>query len=69
MLFNPTAYTIGNQSVYTLGLNDGQVILFDDATSGLAIQRKGQKGPAFQDDITFSNIDWHGNHVIKAGIK
>ncbi|MFO1473958.1 MAG: TonB-dependent receptor [Lysobacterales bacterium] len=69
VLFNPTAYTIGNQSVYTLGLNDGQVILFDDATSGLAIQRKGQKGPAFQDDITFSNIDWHGNHVIKAGIK
>jgi outer membrane receptor protein involved in Fe transport len=69
VLFNPTAYTIGSQSIYTLGLQDNQVILFDDATSGLAIQRKGQKGPAIQNDITFNGFEWHGDHVIKAGIK
>ncbi len=64
--FNPTAYTIGNQSVYTRGLVQNDVVLFDDATSGLAIQLKGQKGPAFQNDITFTSL---GDHVIKAGIK
>lgn len=69
VLFNPTAYTIGNQSVYTLGLDQNRVILFDDATSGLAIQRKGQKGPAIQNDITFNGFEWNGDHVIKAGVK
>ena len=69
VLFNPTAYTIGNESVYTLGLDDNARIINDDATDGLAIQRKAQKGPSFQDDITFSNLQWHGNHVVKAGIK
>ena len=67
--FNPTAYSLGNQSVYTLGLDQNRVILFDDATSGLAIQLKGQKGPAIQNDITFNSFEWQGDHVIKAGIK
>jgi outer membrane receptor protein involved in Fe transport len=69
VLFNPTAYTIGNQSIYTRGPADNQVILFDDATSGLAIQRKGQKGPSIQNDITFNGFEWHGDHVVKTGIK
>ncbi len=69
VLFNPTAYAIGNQSIYTLGINQDLTVLFDDATSGLAIQRKGQKGPAFQDDLTFNSIQWHGDHVIKVGVK
>jgi len=67
--FNPTAYSLGNQSVYTLGQDQNRVILFDDATSGLAIQLKGQKGPAIQNDITFNSFEWQGDHVIKAGIK
>ena len=70
VLFNPTAYAIGNQSRYTLGsATNAPLVLIDDATSGLAIQRKGQKGPAFQNDITFNALQWHGDHVIKAGIK
>ncbi len=69
VLFNPTAYSIGSQSVYTEGQNQDRVILFDDATSGLAIQLKGQKGPAVQNDITFNTLEWNGDHVIKAGIK
>lgn len=69
VLFNPTAYTIGNQSIYTEGLDQNQAVIIDDATSGLAIQHKGQKGWGIQNDITFSSLQWHGDHVIKAGIK
>lgn len=69
VLFNPTAYVIGNQSIYTALQNENDVLIFADSTSGLAIQRKGQKGPAFQNDITFSGFEWHGDHVVKAGIK
>lgn len=68
-LFNPSPYTIGNQSVYTRGLEQHQVLIFSDSTSSLAIQRKGQKGPALQNDITFNAFQWHGDHVIKAGVK
>lgn len=69
VLFNPTAYAIGNQSIYTAQQNQNDVLIFADATSGLAIQRKGQKGPAIQNDITFSSFEWNGDHVIKAGVK
>lgn len=69
VLFNPTAKTIGRQSVYTAGQNQDRVLIFDDATSGLSIQRKGQKGPAFQDDLTFNSFNWNGDHVIKMGVK
>ncbi len=69
VLYNPTAYTMGNQLIYTVGTADGDQLLRTSATSGLAIQRKGQKGPSFQNDITFSSLEWAGSHVIKAGVK
>lgn len=56
VLFNPTAYTLGSQTVYTRGIAEDDVLLNDGATSGLAIQRKGQKGPSFQNDLTFNNL-------------
>lgn len=34
-----------------------------------SLQRKGQKNTTIRDDLTFSDIDWHGNHVIKVGAK
>ncbi|MEO6228236.1 MAG: TonB-dependent receptor, partial [Thermomonas sp.] len=68
-LFNPAPYNIGNQAVYTRGIDQGQVLIFSESTSSLAIQRKGQKGPAFQNDITFNAFDWNGDHVFKAGVK
>lgn len=68
-LFNPAPYTIGNQAIYTRGLDQNQVLITSDSTSSLAIQRKGQKGPAFQNDITFNAFQWNGDHVVKAGIK
>ncbi|WCE04793.1 TonB-dependent receptor [Pseudoxanthomonas sp. JBR18] len=69
VLFNPTARTIGSQAVYTARQNENDVLIYDNATSGLAIQRKGQKGPSFQDDLTFNSFSWHGDHVIKMGVK
>jgi len=32
-------------------------------------QNKGQKGWAIANNITFTDIDWRGDHTIKAGIK
>ncbi len=28
-----------------------------------------QKGNGIQDDLTFNDLDWHGDHVIKLGVK
>ncbi|MBO9754682.1 TonB-dependent receptor [Xanthomonas phaseoli] len=69
VLFNPNAFTLGNQNIYTRGVAEDDVLIRDNATSGLAIQRKGQKGPSFQNDLAFNSIDWHGSHVIKMGVK
>ncbi|WP_269635714.1 TonB-dependent receptor [Xanthomonas citri] len=69
VLFTPNAFTLGNQNIYTRGVAEDDVLIRDNATSGLAIQRKGQKGPSFQNDLTFNSIDWHGSHVIKMGVK
>ncbi len=68
-LFNPAAFTIGNQSVYTRGLNRDDVLITADSTSALSIQRKGQKGPSFQNDLTFNSFEWMGDHVVKMGVK
>ena len=28
-----------------------------------------QKGNGFQDNLTFNDLDWHGDHVVKMGVK
>ena len=35
----------------------------------LDTQNKGQRGPGLQDDLTFTNLSWHGDHTLKLGIK
>ncbi len=35
----------------------------------LDTQDKGQRGPGLQDDLTFTNLEWHGDHTLKMGIK
>ncbi|MGD8174993.1 TonB-dependent receptor domain-containing protein [Marinimicrobium sp. ARAG 43.8] len=37
--------------------------------AGPNFQNKGQEGWSLQNDITFSDISWFGDHVIKTGIK
>jgi outer membrane receptor protein involved in Fe transport len=66
----PTALNYGNGYVYTWSRpNDDPTIVSTGAANPLATQNKGQKGPAFQDDLTFNDLEWHGDHVIKVGIK
>ena len=67
--YTPTATNLGNGYVYTAFGSNDQQILATGAASPLASQNKGQKGPSLQDDFTFNNIEWHGDHVIKMGAK
>jgi outer membrane receptor protein involved in Fe transport len=66
----PTATNFGNGSVYTFHTpsNDNTIIEVGSAGPG-ATQPKGQKGPGFQDDLTFNDLNWMGDHVIKTGVK
>ena len=65
----PVALNSGNGQVYTYGPNNDATILTAGAANPLATQNKGQKGPGFQDDLTFSNFNWMGDHTIKMGVK
>uniref|UniRef100_UPI002620AD9F TonB-dependent receptor domain-containing protein n=1 Tax=Oleiagrimonas sp. TaxID=2010330 RepID=UPI002620AD9F len=66
---NPTSLGSGNGQAYTWDPNNNQTILLTGAANALATQRKGQRGPAIQDDLTFNDFEWHGDHVIKMGVK
>lgn len=67
--FKPSAINIGNGSTYTVFDNQNQSILTTGAADPRGTQDKGQKGPAIQDDLTFNDLEWHGDHVIKMGAK
>ncbi|MCI4567167.1 TonB-dependent receptor [Lysobacter sp. CFH 32150] len=64
--WNPRPVTIGPgyNIVNTLNDNNGRLIL--NVGGGRDFQDKGQKGYAFQDDLTFTG--WEG-HTIKGGVK
>ncbi len=67
----PTSIGTGNGSIYTFhanASNDSNIIDVGPA-SPLATQYKGQKGPGLQDDLTFNNFNWHGDHTVKLGFK
>lgn len=66
----PTALNYGNGYVYTWSRpNEDPTIVTVGAASPLATQNKGQRGPAIQDDLTFNDLEWHGDHVVKMGFK
>ena len=64
--FGPRPATIAPGYVLTTS-NWWETILH--AGGGPNFQIKGQKGASFQDDLTFTNLDWHGSHTIKMGLK
>jgi len=66
--YSPTPATFGAGATYTQDINQNQTIL-QTGNSPLAQQNKGQKGPSLQDDLTFNDFEWHGDHVIKLGVK
>jgi outer membrane receptor protein involved in Fe transport len=67
--FRPTPLSFGNGAIYTLDMESSdQQIIDTGPASPLAAQDKGQKGFTLKDDLTLSDFQWHGDHVVKAGI-
>jgi outer membrane receptor protein involved in Fe transport len=72
---SPTANAFGNGAVYTwqaAGFMNGndQTIVVTGPASPLSEQNKGQKGPAIEEQLTFSHLQWWtGDHTVKTGIK
>ncbi len=69
--YAPTALNLGNGAIYTYqpASNQTATLINTGAASPLATQNKGQKGPAIEDNLTFNDLQWHGDHVIKMGVK
>ncbi|MEO6925333.1 MAG: hypothetical protein ABI129_01590, partial [Rhodanobacter sp.] len=67
--YAPTPAVLGAGNIYTLTGAQLYNTLVQTGNSPLAQQNKGQKGPALQDDLTFNDFEWHGDHVIKMGVK
>ena len=67
---NPTPITLGNGLLYTTpdGDNDATV-LETGGGSPLAAQRKGQKGWSIEDNLSFTGLQWHGEHALKMGVR
>jgi len=72
---SPTANAFGNGAVYSwqsagFGRGNDQTIVTTGPASPLSTQNKGQKGPAVEEQITFSHLQWlTGDHTVKGGIK
>ena len=66
--YTPTPVLTGDGATYTELGNQNTTIL-TTGNSPLAQQNKGQKGPSLQDDLTFNDFEWYGDHVIKMGVK
>ena len=67
--YTPTPVLVGDGNAYTLTGPQLNTTILQTGNSPLAQQNKGQKGPALQDDLTFNDFEWHGDHVIKMGVK
>ncbi|WP_254425138.1 TonB-dependent receptor [Rhodanobacter sp. B04] len=67
--YEPTPAVLGAGNSYTLTGAQLNTTILQTGNSPLAQQNKGQKGPSLQDDLTFNDFEWHGDHVIKMGVK
>jgi outer membrane receptor protein involved in Fe transport len=65
----PSSIGIGNGAIYQIQANNNQNILDTGPASPLATQNKSQQGPGVQDDFTFSDLHWLGDHTVKMGAK
>ncbi|HEX5960503.1 MAG TPA: TonB-dependent receptor [Rhodanobacteraceae bacterium] len=65
----PTPITQGVGQAYTWGPENNAMILQTGAPDPRAGQNKGQKGPGFKDDLTFTDLHWLGDHIVKVGIR
>jgi outer membrane receptor protein involved in Fe transport len=73
--YSPTALNFGNGAQYSYqpggpGTGNDQTFLDTGPADPRAVQNKGQKGYALQDDLTFSHLQWWtGDHTVQMGIK
>jgi outer membrane receptor protein involved in Fe transport len=65
----PSSLGLGNGSIYAVQANNNQQVLDTGPASPLATQNKGQQGPGVQNDFTFSDLHWLGDHTVKTGVK
>ncbi len=66
--FQPTPLSNGNGYAYTYRLPQiDPLIIRTGSPDPRAYQNKGQQGNELKDDLTFNDLQWHGNHVIKMG--
>ncbi|WKB53848.1 TonB-dependent receptor [Eleftheria terrae] len=61
--FHFTTRSLNDQGEFT---NEQSVL---NVGGGEDYQRKGQKGWALQDDLTLTDLQGHGRHVVKMGVK
>jgi outer membrane receptor protein involved in Fe transport len=66
---SPSTRGIGNGSVYTYQPKQDATIIDVGPGSPLSTQNKGQRGPGVQDDLTFNDLHWMGDHTLKMGAK
>jgi outer membrane receptor protein involved in Fe transport len=65
----PSSIGLGNGVHYAVQANNNQNVLDTGPASPLATQDKGQQGPGIQDDFTWSDLHWLGDHTVKTGVK
>ena len=65
----PSAIGLGNGAIYAVQANNNQQILDTGPAGGSSTQNKGQQGPGIQDDFTWSDLHWLGDHTVKTGVK
>jgi outer membrane receptor protein involved in Fe transport len=65
----PSSIGIGNGALYDIQAQNNRQVLITGPASPLATQDKGQQGPGLQDDFTFSELHWLGDHTVKTGAK
>ncbi len=68
--YEPRPTTIDGYGIRLLDYtadNNGRTVL--NYGAGENFQRKGQQGTGIQDDLTWSGLEWNGNHTFKAGFK
>jgi TonB dependent receptor/Carboxypeptidase regulatory-like domain len=65
----PSAANLGNGADYDVQAQGNKNILITGPADGPSTQNKGQIGSGLQDDVTFSDLHWLGDHTLKMGAK
>jgi len=68
-LDSPSAITDAPASTYVWNLGSQQQILQINGQDPRQYFEARQKGSAIQDNLTFNDLEWHGDHVVKMGVK